>query len=69
MRQHQAIDTSLNVPGGAGACRFPGKLHRMLTDVDNNLGDGLQDCVSWLPHGRAFIVKNTDVFAAKVIPK
>ena len=46
----------------------------MLTDIEDNGttdGDGkpLDQCVSWAPHGRCFIVKDKDAFVAKVIPK
>jgi hypothetical protein len=39
-------------PGGAvDPTRFPWKLHRMLTEIET--GDlGLEDIVSWQPHGR-----------------
>ncbi len=44
---------------------FPLKLHFMLESVD---GDGLDDIVSWQPHGRAFAVKDRQRFVLEIIP-
>ena len=40
---------------------FPIKLHKMLDEVD-------RDVVSWLPHGRAFRVNDTETFVEDVLP-
>ena len=52
---------------------FPGKLHHMLTEIEENnatnCGQLLEKFVSWAPHGRCFIIKDKDAFAAKVIPQ
>ncbi|CAB9503513.1 HSF-type DNA-binding [Seminavis robusta] len=42
---------------------FPQRLMELLSDERNN------DCISWLPHGRAFIIRNRKLFAEKVMPK
>jgi hypothetical protein len=42
---------------------FPQRLMELLADDRNS------DCISWLPHGRAFIIRNRKLFAEKVMPK
>jgi HSF-type DNA-binding len=44
---------------------FPLKLHRILDklEADNNVGT-----ISWLPHGRAFIVRDPDRFVNELMP-
>ncbi|CAJ1952404.1 unnamed protein product [Cylindrotheca closterium] len=42
---------------------FPQKLMEILSD------ETLSDVVSWLPHGRSFVVVRPDIFTAKVLPK
>ena len=42
---------------------FPQRLMELLSDERNN------DCIAWLPHGRAFIIRNRKLFAEKVMPK
>lgn len=42
---------------------FPHKLMEILSDKT------LSDIVSWLPHGRSFVVVRPDMFTAKVLPK
>merc|ERR1712232_597257 len=42
---------------------FPQKLMEILSD------DTLSDVISWLPHGRSFVVVRPDIFTAKVLPK
>ena len=42
---------------------FPQRLMELLSDDRNN------DCIAWLPHGRAFIIRNRKLFAEKVMPK
>lgn len=47
---------------------FPLKLHLILECVEN--GDSrLKNAICWLPHGRAFHVRNHDLFAREVLPK
>jgi len=42
---------------------FPQRLMEVLSKESNN------DCINWLPHGRAFIIVNRLKFANKVLPK
>ena len=46
---------------------FPEKLHEMLSSVD--LDESERSIVSWLPHGRAFIVRIPKQFTATIMPK
>ena len=55
-----------------GAARqFPTKLYEMLIKAssDESEGGGFEDCVSWQPHGRCFIVRNPKMFVANIMPK
>ena len=45
---------------------FPEKLHEMLTTVENT---DENDIVTWLPHGRAFIVRKPKEFTDFIMPK
>ena len=45
---------------------FPEKLHEMLTTVENTVEN---DIVTWLPHGRAFIVRKPKEFTDFIMPK
>jgi HSF-type DNA-binding len=51
--------------GGHG-CSFPAKLHRMLSDIQEN---GMESVVSWAPHGRSFKVHDKKTFLADIMPK
>lgn len=42
---------------------FPQRLMEILDDESN------QEAISWLPHGKAFIVRKRDLFASAVMPK
>jgi len=42
---------------------FPQRLMELLADERNS------DCIAWLPHGRAFIIRDRKLFAEKVMPK
>jgi HSF-type DNA-binding len=44
---------------------FPLKLQRMLDKVE---ADGMLDAISWLSHGRAFTVRNPEIFVEKLMP-
>jgi hypothetical protein len=48
-----------------GEANFPAKLHYMLTELET---DGMDDIVSWQPHGRCFIVHKQQQFLEKVLP-
>ena len=46
---------------------FPQKLHQMLSDLEKQ--DGGTDIASFLPNGRAFIIRKPKVFEETVMPK
>lgn len=46
---------------------FPDKLHEMLAQESSD--DPASAIVSWLPHGRAFIVRKPKEFTTEVMPK
>jgi hypothetical protein len=57
----------IGIPAAATASNnisnpFPRKLYEMLTHEDSEI-------VSWLPSGHAFIVKNSEIFIDKILPK
>lgn len=45
---------------------FPLKLHRVLSEIE---ADGLSEIVGWQPHGRAFLVHDTDRFRSEILPR
>jgi hypothetical protein len=49
----------------SGEESFPYKLHYMLTELEI---DGMDNIVSWQPHGRCFLVHNQMAFVEKVLP-
>jgi hypothetical protein len=49
----------------SGEESFPYKLHYMLTELEK---DGMDDIVSWQPHGRCFLVHKQKAFVEKVLP-
>ena len=44
---------------------FPVKLQRILDELEQS---GQTDIISWLPHGRAFMVHNVDRFVQQILP-
>jgi hypothetical protein len=44
---------------------FPIKLHYLLSDLEI---DGLDDIVSWQPHGRCFVVHKKQEFMENILP-
>jgi hypothetical protein len=52
-------------PRGGVAHPFPEKLHLMLGAVEE---EGLEHIVSWLPHGRSFMVHKPKEFVAEIMP-
>jgi len=52
--------------GGNYGTQFPEKLHAMLDDTSCA---GFTHIISWMSHGRAFCVHDTDKFVALVLPK
>ncbi|KAL7530962.1 hypothetical protein ACHAWF_003579 [Thalassiosira exigua] len=49
-------------PAPAAKESFPLRLHALLADPS------VRDVISWLPHGRSFVVLRPDVFATRVLP-
>lgn len=45
---------------------FPLKLHCILDKLES---EGSDDIISWLPHGRAFLVSNVDRFVEELMPQ
>jgi hypothetical protein len=52
-------------PRGGVAHPFPEKLHLMLESIEE---EGLDHVVSWLPHGRSFMVHKPKEFVAEIMP-
>jgi hypothetical protein len=48
-----------------GDSNFPVKLHFMLSELET---DGMDDIISWQPHGRCFLVHKQLDFVEKVLP-
>jgi len=57
------ITPSGSTSGGRTRTPFPKKLHKMVTESN------LDSVISWLPHGRGFMVYDVDEFAAEILPK
>jgi hypothetical protein len=51
---------------GGVAVPFPWKVHKMLDAV---VEEGLEDVVSWQPHGRSFTVHKPKVFVEKIMSR
>jgi predicted nucleic acid-binding Zn ribbon protein len=49
----------------SGEQNFPVKLHYMLNELEK---DGMDDIVSWQPHGRCFLVHKQQQFVEQVLP-
>jgi hypothetical protein len=62
---HTSEDQEDSVARGGVVTPFPWKVHDMLEKAEV---DGIDEVVSWLPHGRAFMVHNPDVFVNQVMP-
>lgn len=52
---------------GGVAETFPEKLHRMLTQLEERSSSS--HIVSFLPHGRAFVIHDTEKFATELMPQ
>lgn len=44
---------------------FPVKLHYMLSELEK---DGLDDIISWQPHGRCFVIHKQQELVDKILP-
>jgi hypothetical protein len=67
---HDYASETEKVPGSTaepnhGEHNFPVKLHFMLSELET---DGMDDIVSWQPHGRSFLVHKQMPFVEKVLP-
>jgi len=47
---------------------FPLKLHMILDKIEDT-DSSMKNAISWLPHGRAFHIRNSDIFKREVLPK
>jgi len=47
---------------------FPLKLHMILDKIEESDSD-MKNAISWLPHGRAFHVRNGDIFKREILAK
>lgn len=70
---HEYVDRSkdptviVDVTPHRGATRqFPGKLYEMLAQASE---EGCDDIVSWLPHGRSFLVRKPEDFVSEVMQR
>jgi hypothetical protein len=61
------IDGFVRKKTGGVSQPFPEKMHEMLSSVDNDEME--KSIVSWLPHGRAFIVRIPIQFTKMIMPK
>lgn len=58
-------DPAVSVAGSSRHC-FPSRLYRMLVEVEEQ---GLSDVVSFLPHGRSFLVHKQERFVKEFLPR
>jgi len=47
---------------------FPLKLHMILDKIEKS-DSNMKKAISWLPHGRAFHIRNGDIFKREILPK
>ena len=64
--EDETTSTFIRKKTGGVSQPFPEKLHEMLTTVENT---NEKDIVTWLPHGRAFIVRKPKEFTDFIMPK
>jgi hypothetical protein len=57
---------STQPPASFISASFPLKLHCILDKLES---EGSNDIISWLPHGRAFLVSNVDRFVEELMPQ
>jgi hypothetical protein len=63
-REAEKASGSIEEPNH-GDSNFPVKLHFMLSELET---DGMDDIISWQPHGRCFLVHKQLDFVEKVLP-
>lgn len=54
-------------PRGGVSVPFPVRLYDMLESVEKE--QNREHVVSWLPHGRSFIVHQPEIFVSEIMPK
>lgn len=65
----QVVTTTTRISRSSGSSSdsskevFPMRLHALLADPS------VRDVISWLPHGKSFVVLRPDVFATRVLPR
>lgn len=57
------VDESYFNDNSSQAQRFPLHIHKVLDD------ETVQDVITWLPHGRAFVILDREAFIELVMPK
>jgi hypothetical protein len=65
VHQHMEEHTQPSSMSNGGEQNFPVKLHYMLNELEK---DGMDDIVSWQPHGRCFLVHKQREFVEQVLP-
>ncbi|CAB9505930.1 Heat stress transcription factor [Seminavis robusta] len=65
-RPHEDSTNKRRGPRGGVLVPFPEKLYQMLNQISK---DGLDDVVSWQPHGRCFVVHQPERFVEEVMPR
>jgi hypothetical protein len=66
--QHEEVDQedpNQRRRGGVSVA-FPVKLHAVLDQVE---ADGLAHVVSWMPHGRCFVIHDPKEFVDHIMPR
>jgi hypothetical protein len=63
--QHLEEHTPSSSSMSNGDQNFPVKLHYMLNELEK---DGMDNIVSWQPHGRCFLVHKQQQFVEQVLP-
>lgn len=51
-----------SIPVTKGSAKFPMRMHTLLSDPS------VHDAITWLPHGRSFVILRPDVLATRVLP-
>jgi hypothetical protein len=66
MRSDSSLDDEQVIAKGGVACPFPWRLHEMLEAATR---EGMEDIVSWQPHGRSFTVYKPKEFVGKILQR
>lgn len=59
------LENAAKASKGGAHTPFPVVLHSLMDDADIK---GFRECISWQPHGRAFLIKDPKTFVADVLP-